>query len=317
MGVIKKVYAGGTTHPFKDTVSGYGVFSATQTMPSTTSGATLVATVSYKSMLPTGSFGSTTNVNFYATDGSQTGNDWVATVNGIDLWLNSQGVTPPTGPTMPDLSDKNTLFAVINALKDAGIVTINTGSSGGLSGGILLNQTLTANYNINISYYVTTQDEAKSLILLAGETIDYADEFGPSSSFIQSPIAGTVLSPNSQIIAQQTDPHANDILLGTMPSGNISASDLYSAGILSKSGSTYTVLNNKITIKKKTGTTTTTYYTYSQGDICSNDPWTTTPNSARYPYWTGTTYSPAAGRKVYDVTNISITYEFGTTNPVG
>ena len=102
MGVINKVYASGDTHSFKDEVSGYGIFSATQTMPSTTTGATLVATVSYRSMLPSGSFGSTTNVNFYATGGTQSGNDWTAEVVGTNLLL-TEGEAPELIDTMPRL----------------------------------------------------------------------------------------------------------------------------------------------------------------------------------------------------------------------
>ncbi len=88
MSVVQKVYANNATHPFTDTISGYGIFSATQTMPSTTTGATLVAQIKYQTFNTTNlDFGPTTTVNLYSTGGSATGNDWVASVTETTLVL--------------------------------------------------------------------------------------------------------------------------------------------------------------------------------------------------------------------------------------
>lgn len=111
MSNIYKVNVGGTSHPFKDITSGYGVFGATQTMPSITSGATLIATVGYKTFnTTTQAFGAQTTVNLYSTGGEQSGNDWVASVepiaNPTNLVLTR--VTPIVTYTIPDIVSTGT-----------------------------------------------------------------------------------------------------------------------------------------------------------------------------------------------------------------
>lgn len=106
MPFINKIRLGGVTYTLSDVTSNYSNFSASPTMPSTTSGSTLVGTFSYRTMnTTTGSLGSTTTVNFYSTGGS-VGNDWTATVTGTNLNL-SRGSIPANYIAMPDLVGDN------------------------------------------------------------------------------------------------------------------------------------------------------------------------------------------------------------------
>lgn len=101
MSVINKVSpAPGTTHTFKDTVSGYGIFSASQGLSPSATGATLVATIKYRTFNTTTiNFNATTTVNLYSTSSSAAGNNWVATVVGTDLQLNNSGAASSANST--------------------------------------------------------------------------------------------------------------------------------------------------------------------------------------------------------------------------
>ena len=78
---IRKVNLAGSEYDLVDTSSGYSTFSATQTMPSTTTGASRVASFSYQTRTPGGSLSNTTTVNFYSTGGTQSGNEWSAHID--------------------------------------------------------------------------------------------------------------------------------------------------------------------------------------------------------------------------------------------
>lgn len=78
---IRKINLAGTVYDIEDNNSNYGTFLATQTMPSTTSGASRVASFSYQTRTPGGSLSNTTTVNFYSTGGTQSGNEWSAQID--------------------------------------------------------------------------------------------------------------------------------------------------------------------------------------------------------------------------------------------
>lgn len=210
MGVINKVYASGDTHSFKDEVSGYGIFSATQTMPSTTTGATLVATVSYRSMLPSGSFGSTTNVNLYATGGTQSGNDWTAEVIGTNLLL-TEGEAPELIDTMPRLPFTGGYPEYLLALTP-NIIT----SSGGT--------VATKKYTVNVGNIYISYPSGNTTVVVNvshGETITYSTLISYDVAMLDSysPSRGSDVYSNTGISIVLNSSGTIDPISPTLPIG--------------------------------------------------------------------------------------------------
>ena len=189
---INKVFVNAETHPFKDDVSGYGIFSAQQTMPSTTAGATLIASVGYRSFsTTTQTFGATQSVDFYSTGGSVSGNDWTATVDGTNLILSSGGsgsidpipITPALG-TMPNLSSQASVAGCLTVLKNAGIISLSGTTYTVLCG------------ELNFTYAATRLGKISSKSYVNGATFsslitDYSNNFVSQSPAALRPVYAT------------------------------------------------------------------------------------------------------------------------------
>ena len=186
---INKVFVNAETHPFKDDVSGYGIFSAQQTMPSTTTGATLIASVGYRSFsTTTQTFGATQSVNFYSTGGNMSGNDWTATVDGTNLILDSGTVPIHTIiGIMPSLSGVTNVSGVVAALEEARLITVS---------GSYKTRTYTSNgpFDIIINYY-TNLDVSTSLTITP-EGITMVVPTSATRAFSSQPVSGTSIEAN-------------------------------------------------------------------------------------------------------------------------
>lgn len=208
--IIKQVKAQGINHDFVDTVSGYGSFSATPTL--TSADGERVATISYRTFNPSlGAFGATTTVDFYAPEISF-GNGWVAGVDGTNLILSSQG-TPIVNSlgTMPDITSYTSYMSVLDSFSNAGLMTKTVSQE--THGQISIDQyEYTANCPVNMTYWTGTSKTGYSsttISLDVGETytVSSMELFSDATTtFSQSPAAGTVMYVDTQITASQASP---------------------------------------------------------------------------------------------------------------
>ena len=201
MSSIDNIKIGNTKYDLKDTASGYGVFSAEQVMQSTVPGATLVGTLKYRTFSTTNkTFGTTNTVNLYSTGGTIRGNNYSASVLGNVLNISSSGQTAAMiMPNVQQYSGGSVYDDVISSLESAGIITLQDQGSGEL----VRDKILTANCNINVTFY-DIRGTAQSFSLAAGETTVYTPDLATASDpFSQNPDPGTELTSTSTVTIQQ------------------------------------------------------------------------------------------------------------------
>lgn len=214
MSTINKVWTGTSpTHTFKDDVSGFGIFSAAQGL--TPTGHTKVASLAYQTFnTTTAAFGATTNVDFYSNSGSSSGNDWVASVEGTNLLLNSNGSGGESTllGQMPDISNYTNVTDVVEALVSAGLVQKTSMSKTTYSYSSLGPTVNLRRYSRIDQLTIQSEWAADDIIIDSNNYITTADLAEASNriyavtNFTQSPGAGAKVFTNSVITAYQINP---------------------------------------------------------------------------------------------------------------
>lgn len=344
MSVINKVYVQGVTHPFKDEVSGYGVFGATATLASSAT-TTQVATINYRTFnTTTAAFGATTTIDLYSTSGSASGNNWVASINSEDNTnlIFSTSTTSTILGTMPDFGSTtyNTIPKVLDELVTAGIMSKTTSGSS-------LNQKST--YTLLCNSLSLTYQKDSSTVIIGGETgssgapgiftlskgesvsyntrvISIDDDFA-TQSFNQNILNGTNVTEDSNIILTPT---VEISVLGELPSITIDDSEstilnaLASAGIGTITGNdTFTsfVPGCTIVIAYRDGdaaivtdSSTTTYDSSSIIFVNLADWKSNIPSGT---YISNFALSPSAGTTMYSTGKIVLRYTYKANSSGG